>query len=118
VTALEPKRTTRKPLGSPTLPSRGPATVDDFEVLQNGVPVVLTDATFIARQVRQASASSPQSDVTFAPLVFLIDDMAMTPAGFQRVRNGLRAFVERELSAGVEVGILRTGEPGSRRESS
>lgn len=89
-------------------------TRDDFEVLQDGVPVVLTDATFIARQVRQANAGSPQSDVTWAPLVFLIDDMAMTPAGFQRVRNGLRALVERELSAGVEVGILRTGEPGWR----
>ena len=51
------------------------------------------------------------------PLVFLIDDMAMTPAGFQRVRDGLRTFVERGLPAGVEVGILRTGETGWRTTS-
>lgn len=93
-------------------------TRDSFEVLQDGVPVILKDVTFIARPVLRANAALSIGEVAASqpvePLVFLIDDMAMTPAGFQRVRNGLRGFVERGLPAGVEVGILRTGETGWR----
>jgi VWFA-related protein len=93
-------------------------TRDSFEVLQDGVPVVLKDVTFIARRAAEARAGSTNSEATSGrpvePLVFLIDDMAMTPDGFQRVRDGLRDFVERGLSEGLEVGILRTGETGRR----
>lgn len=89
-----------------------------FEVLQDSVPVALKDVTFIARRAAQASAGSPNSEAnsgpSVEPLVFLIDDMAMTPDGFQRVRDGLRGFVGRGLPVGVEVGILRTGETGWR----
>lgn len=94
-------------------------TRSDFEVLQDGVPVVLKDATFVDRRTEVARpATTPDQNrvmgVDLEPLVFLIDDMAMTLEGFQRVRRGLDDFISEGVPAGVEVGILRTGETGWR----
>jgi hypothetical protein len=52
----------------------------------------------------------PQVGIDIEPLVYLIDDMAMTLEGFERVRRGLREFFARGVPPGVEVGFLRTGE--------
>lgn len=90
---------------------------DDFEIRQDGRPVVIRDVTFVDRQARAVAASNqpdraPLVGIEVAPLVFLIDDMAMTLEGFHRVRNGLREFFARGVPPGVEVGILRTGVRG------
>jgi VWFA-related protein len=90
-------------------------TRDDFEVLQDGVRVPLRDAAFIDRHPLEVAADrSPVVGVDVEPLVFLIDDMAMSPDAFARIRTGLRDVVSCRLPAGVEVGILRTGETGRR----
>lgn len=92
---------------------------EDFVVLQDGKPVELTDVTFVDRRARSAAMArdpnrTPVLGVDVDPLVFLIDDMAMTPDGFHRVRRALREFVLAAVPAGVEIGILRTGEAGRR----
>lgn len=92
-------------------------TREDFDVRQDGAPVTLQDAAFIDRTVRRPPvdpAAAPRLGIDVEPLVFLIDDMAMTPDGFQRVRKGLREFVQDGIPPGLEVGILRTGERGRR----
>ena len=91
----------------------------DFEIRQDDRPVSIRDVTFVDRSVRARAIAAepdriPQIGLDVEPLVFLIDDMAMTLEGFHRVRNGLREFFARGVPAGVEVGILRTGETGRR----
>ena len=91
----------------------------DFELRQDDRPVAIRDVTFVDRTVRARAIAGdpdriPQIGLDVEPLVFLIDDMAMTLEGFHRVRNGLREFFARGVPAGVEVGILRTGETGRR----
>jgi VWFA-related protein len=94
-------------------------TREDFEIRQDDRPVALRDVTFVDRQVRAADKVSdpnhiPQVGIDIEPLVYLIDDMAMTLEGFERVRRGLREFFARGVPPGVEVGFLRTGERGYR----
>jgi VWFA-related protein len=93
----------------------------DFEVLQDGVPVTLKDAIFVGRGSGSAPPTRLDSTSRIAvdpfesePLVFLIDDMAMTPDGFHRVKRGLYDFIMGGVPRGFEIGILRTGEPGRR----
>lgn len=94
-------------------------TRDDFDVRQDGVPVLLLDATYVDRMSSTIKAAEhadrpPRTGIDVEPLVFLIDDMAMTPDGFRRVLRALRRFTTEALPSGVEVGILRTGEIGWR----
>ena len=94
-------------------------TRDDFEIRQDDRLVSIRDVTFVERRLRAGAMSndpfrSPRLGIDVEPLVFLIDDMAMTLEGFQRVRTGLREFFARGVPGGVEVGILRTGERGRR----
>jgi len=92
----------------------------DFEVRQDGAVVTLKDAFYvdrIAHALRAAGGGSsvrPPAvvEIDAEPLVFLIDDMAMSPDGFHRVQRGLRGFAAESLPAGIEVGILRTVERG------
>jgi VWFA-related protein len=93
---------------------------EDFAVRQDGVGVSLEDAIYVDRvaiavdAARRAADDISVVEIDAEPLVILVDDMAMTPDGFHRVRRGLRRFVTDGLPAGVEVGILRTGETGRR----
>jgi VWFA-related protein len=94
-------------------------TREDFEIRQDDRPVAVRDVTFVARRVRAGGMASdpdrtPRLGIDVEPLVYLIDDMAMTLEGFHRVRTGLRELFARGVPAGVEVGILRTGERGYR----
>jgi VWFA-related protein len=92
-------------------------TREDFDVRQDGVPVALQDAAFVDRAARLAMADRravPRMGIDVDPLVFLIDDMAMTPDGFHRVLKGLREFVLGGILPGMEAGILRTGQRGRR----
>lgn len=94
-------------------------TRDDFEIRQDDRSVAIRDVTFVDRRVRAGGmASDPDRrlrlGIDVEPLVYLIDDMAMTLEGFERVRTGLRKFFARGVPAGVEIGILRTGERGRR----
>ena len=68
----------------------------DFVVLQDGVPAY------------------PSSGSTSSRWSLLVDDMAMTPDGFKRVKDALRAFVLDGMPPGLEIGILRTGQSGRR----
>lgn len=103
---------------------------DEVTVRQRGTPVPLRDLRFQARAsavalpaTSPASASSPplpaapggpaSEVVDVEPWIFLIDDLAMSPDGFERVKVGLRTFFEQDLPPGVEVGLLRTGELGN-----
>ena len=91
---------------------------EDFDVRQDGAPVTLKEAIFVDRTARGATAvpqdGTPRLGVDVEPLVFLIDDMAMTPDGFNRTLEGLRQFVRAGVPPGLEIGILRTGERGRR----
>ncbi len=97
-------------------------TLDDFEVRQDGELVELRDVAFIDRASRHATlgngaaepTAAPRVGIDVEPLIFLIDDMVMSPGGFDRVRTALRQFVDEGLPPGIEVGILRTGETGRR----
>lgn len=97
-------------------------TLDDFEVRQDGSPMVLRDVVFIDRASRHAArviggadpTSVPRVGIDVEPLIFLVDDMVMSPDGFDRVKAALRQFVDMGLPAGFEIGILRTGETGRR----
>jgi VWFA-related protein len=94
-------------------------TREDFEIRQDDRPVAIRDVTFVDRRVRTDGMASdpdrtPRLGIDVEPLVYLIDDMAMTLEGFHRVRTGLRELFGRGVPAGVEVGILRTGERGYR----
>lgn len=93
-------------------------TTEDFDVRQDGAPVLLREAIFVDRAARRAAPMpqdrTPRLGVDVEPLVFLIDDMAMTPDGFSRTVEGLRQFVRAGVPPGLEIGILRTGERGRR----
>ena len=104
---------------------------EDVTVRQDARPVPLRDLRFVPRlaaaarpaaasaatpsrpSTPPAAAAGPPSDVGVEPCIFLIDDLAMSPDGFDRVKVGLRALFEQELPPGVEVGLLRTGELGN-----
>lgn len=97
-------------------------TLDDFEVRQDGALVELLDVAFIDRASRHATRGNGGAELTVAPrvgidvepLIFLIDDMVMSPGGFDRVRTALRQFVDEGIPPGLEIGLLRTGETGRR----
>jgi VWFA-related protein len=104
---------------------------DEVTVRQGGTPVPLRDLRFQVRPPAVAPptalAPSPPSsppdasaaqapadvDVDVEPWIFLIDDLAMSPDAFDRMKVGLRMLFEQDLPAGVEVGLLRTGELGN-----
>ena len=105
---------------------------DEVTVRQGGTPVPLRDLRFQPRAPAEASSpatpasaaspspstapASPASDVVdVEPWIFLIDDLAMSPDAFDRVKIGLRTLFEQDLPPGVEVGLLRTGELGNPR---
>ncbi len=100
----------------------GTLTADDFEIRQDGQLVELRDVTFIDRTARLRRLEArrvgdedvvPRAGIDVDTLVVLIDDMTMTPDGFERVRHGLRQFFA-TLPVGIEAGVLRTGETGRR----
>ena len=102
---------------------------EEVTVRQGGTPVPLRDLRVQVRPPAVApptalAASPPSSpsdataaqapaDVDVEPWIFLIDDLAMSPDAFERTKIGLRMLFEQDLPAGVEVGLLRTGELGS-----
>ena len=100
---------------------------DEVTVTQQGRVVRLADLRFEPRasgrsDVAAAAQGSPSprpapthpgaADVE--PWIFLIDDLAMSPDAFARARAGLLATLNSGLPAGVEAGLLRTGELGRR----
>jgi VWFA-related protein len=105
---------------------------EEVRVRQGGTPVPLRDLRFQPRPAAvappaastAATASPPASSfkastaqasaaVEVEPWIFLIDDLAMSPDAFDRMKVGLRMLFEQELPAGVEVGLLRTGDLGN-----
>jgi VWFA-related protein len=92
-------------------------------VRQQGREVDLADLRYLPRAQVAATGSTAAGQVTTAstatppdsePWVFLIDDLAMSPDAFARVKAGLLAMLERGIPPRTEVGLLRTGELGRR----
>ncbi|BCS34375.1 hypothetical protein TBR22_A36050 [Luteitalea sp. TBR-22] len=105
---------------------------EEVTVRQAGTPVPLRDLRFQTRLTAAAPPAAPAAATAIPspspseapaapapvlvdgePWIFLIDDLAMSPDAFDRVKVGLRALFSKELPPGVEVGLLRTGELGN-----
>ena len=105
--------------------------LDEVTVRQAGVVVPLSDLRFQSRvnsptatsagamresrNATQASGAPTMATEDTDAWVFLIDDLAMSPDGFARAKNGLLAVLEHEIPPRVVVGILRTGVLGTHQ---
>lgn len=105
----------------------------EVTIKQAGIVVPLADLRFQSRGrplTATPSAATPESPsvsrasgVTATPTpaddaepwVFLIDDLAISPDGFDRAKRGILAMLEREVPPGSVVGVLRTGVLGTHQ---
>jgi len=94
--------------------------MDEVTVSQDGRTVGLADLRFVPRGSHMAEApfgaasSDPRVTDDIESWIFVIDDLAMSPDAFTRVKNGLRAQLREASVANIQIGILRTGELGHR----
>lgn len=89
--------------------------VADFRFRSRRVPALAPVSTGGPPESPRASRASGTATVAAEddePWVFLIDDLAISPDGFDRAKNGILAILERDMLAGAVVGILRTGVLG------
>lgn len=86
---------------------------EDFEVLEDGKPVEVTN--FYAESGQPATAAADAGDAAVRSvdqrlnLVVFIDDYNMEPANRNQILDGVREFLGRSLSPGDRVMVVRFG---------
>ncbi|HWC16445.1 MAG TPA: VWA domain-containing protein, partial [Terriglobales bacterium] len=108
-------------------------TAKDFEVLQDGVPQTITSFGYVAEAVKstplprqsavKADSIVPAPRVPLKPeqlrreIVFMVDDLGLSPTGVTYTRTALKKFVDRDMQPGDMVAIVRTGGgPGALQQ--
>jgi VWFA-related protein len=86
---------------------------EDFEVLEDGKPVEVTN--FYAESGQQAAATAAAADTAARPvdqrlnLVVFVDDYNMEPQNRGAILDGVRDFLGKSLSPGDRVMVVRYG---------
>jgi VWFA-related protein len=90
-------------------------TADDFEVVQGGSARKIANFTWFDTRLHTAVSPAGQlpaldllPDEIRRNLVVVVDDLGLTPAGIDGVRDTLKAFVAGGMSSGDRMAILRT----------
>lgn len=90
-------------------------TAGDFEVTQGGSARKITSFTWFDTRLHTAISPAGQlpaldllPDEIRRNLVVVVDDLGLTPAGIEAVRDALKAFVGSGMSSGDRLAILRT----------
>src|ERR1035438_2468071 len=90
-------------------------TAEDFEVVQGGVSRKITNFTWFDTRLHTAVSQAGQlaaldllPDEIRRNLVVVVDDLGLTPAGINGVRDTLKTFVGSGMSSGDRMAILRT----------
>ena len=88
---------------------------EDFEVVQGGVSRKITNFTWFDTRLHTAVSQAGQlaaldllPDEIRRNLVVVVDDLGLTPAGIDGVRDALKTFVGGGMSSGDRMAILRT----------
>src|ERR1035437_6470703 len=88
---------------------------EDFEVVQGGVSRKITNFTWFDTRLHTAVSQAGQlaaldllPDEIRRNLVVVVDDLGLTPAGIDGVRDALKTFVGSGMSSGDRMAILRT----------
>src|ERR1039458_2964844 len=93
----------------------GDLRAEDFEVVQGGVSRKITNFTWFDTRLHTAVSQAGQlaaldllPDEIRRNLVVVVDDLGLTPAGIDGVRDALKTFVGSGMSSGDRMAILRT----------
>ncbi|HEX9928115.1 MAG TPA: VWA domain-containing protein [Pyrinomonadaceae bacterium] len=101
-------------------------TAEDFEIFENNEKQAITNFSFINIQSQKPAAAEPKNvakDAPPAPVVpnnlkpgqvqrtiaLVVDDLGLSFASVNFVRNALRNFVDKQMQPGDLVAIVRTG---------
>src|ERR1039457_2323036 len=97
--------------GHPVADLRG----EEFEVVQGGVSRKITNFTWFDTRLHTAVSQAGQlaaldllPDEIRRNLVVVVDDLGLTPAGIDGVRDALKTFIGGGMSSGDRMAILRT----------
>ncbi|HYV25186.1 MAG TPA: VWA domain-containing protein [Pyrinomonadaceae bacterium] len=101
-------------------------TADDFEILEDGKPQVITNFSYVSnvgaapsaapmpgsRKARPLVPSVPRAitpENTHRTIALVVDDLGLSVISIARARNALRKFVNEQLEPNDLVAIVRTG---------
>ncbi len=93
---------------------------EDFEILQDGVPQVITNFSYIRAGGQDATATAAQSGPTPPPrelkpkeirriVALVVDDLGLSFESMSQVQVALKRFVDDQMQPGDLVAVLRTG---------
>lgn len=90
-------------------------TLDDFEILEKGVPQKIQTMFLVGTAPVTAAASLPRAPQTW---IFIFDHRHLRPNGFHRAHVGVQAFMASRFRAGDLAGVVMDGKMVNNRITS